>query len=164
MHATVRPLATLTFAVALATGCSQDTTAPTATPPKPNAPSFSINFTYPTIAAPTNLTAQAGSGGVHLTWTDNSNNETNFNVQFFDAATGVRVVTFNANANATSVDVQPPGGTYNVQVFAVGYYWSSDPAVPSTNLWSPPSNTVLVTAGGGGTTSSPKPCKGRKCS
>ena len=101
---------------------------------------------------------------MHLTWTDNSNNETNFNVQFFDAATGVRVVTFNADANATSVDVQPPGGTYNVQVFAVGYYWSSDPAVPSTNLWSLASNTVLVTAGGGGTTSSPKPCKGRKCS
>jgi len=164
MHATVRPLATLTFAVALATGCSQDTTAPTATPPTPNAPSFS--FSYPTIAAPTNLTAQAGSGGVHLTWTDNSNNETNFNVQFFDAATGVRVVTFNANANATSVDVQPPGGTYNVQVFAVGYYWSSDPAVPSTNTWSGPSNTVTVAVGGGSgtqSTSQKGACKKRQC-
>ena len=164
MHATVRPLATLTFAVALATGCSQDTTAPTATPPKPNAPSFS--FDYPTLAAPTNLTAEAGSNSVHLTWTDNSNDETAFNVRFTDPVSGAIVLTWHADANATSVDAQVPGGTYNVQVFAVGYYWSSDPAVPSTNTWSGPSNTVTVAVGGGSGTQSISQkgaCKKRQC-
>ena len=164
MHATVRPLATLTFAVALATGCSQDTTAPTATPPTPNAPSFS--FSYPTIAAPTNLTAEGGSNSVHLTWTDNSNDETAFNVRFTDPASGAIVLTWHADANATSVDAQVPGGTYNVQVFAVGYYWSSDPAVPSTNTWSGPSNTVTVAVGGGSGTQSISQkgaCKKRQC-
>ena len=161
MQATVRPLATLAFAVALATGCSQDTTAPTATPPTPNAPSFS--FVYPTLAAPTNLAAQAGNNSVHLTWTDNSSDEIAFNVRFTDPVSGAILQTWHADANATSVDV-PMSGTYNVTLFAVGYYWSSDPAVPSTNTWSGPSNTVLVTAAGGGQASTQKgACKKGKC-
>ena len=161
MHATVRPLATLTFAVALATGCSQDTTAPTATPRTPNAPSFS--FIYPTLAAPTNLTAQAGSNSVHLTWTDNSNDETAFNVRFTDPVSGAIVLTWHADANTTSIDVPLSGGSYNVTLFAVGYYWSSDPAVPSTNTWSGPSNTVPVVVGGGQTSSQQAGCKKRRC-
>lgn len=39
----------------------------------------------PQLAAPTNLKASILSGGIHLTWTDNSSNETEFQIERKDA-------------------------------------------------------------------------------
>lgn len=116
---------------------------------------------YPIINAPSNLTAEVVNGTVSLTWSDNSDNETDFNVRFSDPTTGAIVKTWHAEENATGVAVpivsasQTYGiapGTYDITVYAVGYFTASQPDdPPSTNLWSGPSNPVRleVTQGGG---------------
>ena len=110
---------------------------------------------YPTVNAPSDLTAEMTADGLLLTWSDNSDNETDFNVRFTDPSTGAIVKTWHAEGDTTSITVPVVGsadqygimpGSYNVTLYAAGYY-AYDPAnpdLPSTNLWSGPSNTVSV--------------------
>lgn len=118
---------------------------------------------YPTVAAPSNLTAAVEKGGgksrIVLNWQDNSDNETDFNARFQDVNSGFLKTWHAGDENATSCEIPIstgygiPPGTYDVTLYAAGYYTSTDPSLPSTNLWSGPSNTVrLEVSGGGGDT------------
>lgn len=110
---------------------------------------------YPIVNAPSDLTAAMGPSGLDLTWSDNSDNETDFNVRFTDPSTGAIVKTWHAEGDTTSITVPVVAtaeeygivpGSYNVTMYAAGYYVfdPNNPELPSTNLWSGPSNTVSV--------------------
>ncbi len=74
-------------------------------------------------AAPTNVTATSLSyRQIRVNWTDNSNNETRFEIYRIRASNGERVFAGSVNANSTSfVDNNlPPSTTFFYEVFAVG--------------------------------------------
>jgi large repetitive protein len=74
-------------------------------------------------AAPTNVTATSLSyRQIRINWTDNSNNETQFEIYRIRGTTGERTYAGSANANATSfVDNNlPPSTTFFYEVLAVG--------------------------------------------
>ncbi|MFT3789347.1 MAG: fibronectin type III domain-containing protein [Tepidisphaeraceae bacterium] len=73
-------------------------------------------------AAPSGLAATAVTGGVNLTWVDNSTDETGFEVQrATDAAFSANLVTTTAAANATGLSITSltAGTTYYFRVRAV---------------------------------------------
>ena len=73
-------------------------------------------------AAPTGLTAQSSAGGAHLTWTDNSDNETEFMVMRMEVGvdTGYEVAA-TVEFNTTQYHDAPltSGSTYMYQIMAM---------------------------------------------
>lgn len=95
-----------------------DAWAPAQTPPGMAAP-----------AAPTGAAAQSGAGGaIEITWTDNSSNETAFQVQRQrqSGENWVRSTTLLAEANATSLTDHPGNGVFRYRVRAVNPGGSSE--------------------------------------
>jgi hypothetical protein len=87
-------------------------------------PWVQVTITVPLPAAPSNLAAQdLGTGSARLTWTDNSNNETGFQIQRNPSfSSGLILI----SANATSY-VDPSGaGLYAYRVRAVNSAGGSD--------------------------------------
>jgi hypothetical protein len=86
-------------------------------------------------AAPSMLTAQPLSGGVHLTWKDNASDEDMFMVMRKEGSgtfTMLTTVTFNITQHHDSAAM--PGKTYTYMVHALRGSTSSDP-----------SNEVMIT-------------------
>jgi hypothetical protein len=89
-------------------GATASTTAPITVSPDPNV-----------IAAPTNLTASASNGKVTLTWRDNSNNETEFQIERAPSGSSSFVQVGQAAANAVTWSQQSVSrGTYLYRVRA----------------------------------------------
>ena len=118
MHATVRPLATLTFALVLATACSKDTS-PITSPRMPNAPSLSI-------AAPSGMAVDSVVGmTVFAHWQDNSADNSGFYLVLSDAAnvdaTKKYQLVYGGNTTSGSITAYSgEQGCYLVSVFAWG--------------------------------------------
>lgn len=129
MHATVRPLATLTFALALATACSKDTSAVTS-PRMPNAPSLSL-------AAPSGMAVDSVVGlTVYAHWQDNSADNSGFYLVLSDAAdvmaTKKYQLVYGGNTTSGSITAYSgEAGCYLVSVFAWG---GSDTDSPWTTV------------------------------
>ena len=73
-------------------------------------------------AAPTGLTAEPSAGGAHLTWTDNSDNETEFMVmRMEDGVDADYEVVATVEFNATQYHDAPltSGSTYMYQIMAM---------------------------------------------
>ena len=63
--------------------------------------------------APTNLTSSVSSKSISLSWTDNSNNETGFEINRKDSLTGSYSLITTTNQNITSyTDTVSSSGTY----------------------------------------------------
>lgn len=96
------PVLAATFALA---ACASDATDPVAAP-----------------AAPTMLSAAALGGGAHLTWTDNSDNETEFMIMRMEVGTDADYKTLaSVPFNSTQYHDAPltPGKSYMYMVMAM---------------------------------------------
>ena len=105
-----------------------------------NAAGVTAGGTLTVPAAPSALTASAGSGLINLTWTDNSANEAGFNIQ--------RATNSGFTANLTTFAVAAGVNAYtdNTVVGGTTYYYRVS-AFNSAGQ-SSPSNTSSVTASG----------------
>jgi len=105
-------------------------------------------------AAPSNLVATAGTGSIHLTWKDNSDNETNFEIQRCQGATCTNFVQVAKKAANTVEWINTPlatNTTYRYRVRALnnsGTSPHSNIVTATTRAIAAPSNLV-ATAGRG---------------
>lgn len=104
-----------------------------------------------TVNAPSNLQAQATSSSViRLTWTDNSNNETEFRVEQKDSGQWYDIGSVAANATGVNVTGFSPGetGTFRVRARAGSVYsaYSNEASatVGGASLCVPNSTTVCL--------------------
>lgn len=81
-------------------------------------------------AAPSMLTAELLTGGAHLTWKDNSDNETQFMIQRMEmGGTADYTTVASPPFNTTQYHDTPPGGkTYMYMVMAMNDTGMSDPS------------------------------------
>ena len=119
-----------------------------------NAASVTASGTLSVPAAPSALTASAGSGLINLTWTDNSANEAGFNIQ--------RATNSGFTANLTTFTVAAGASAYtdNTVVGGTTYYYrvrafnSAGQSSPSNTSSATVSATVTVPAAPTGLTAS----------
>jgi fibronectin type 3 domain-containing protein len=91
---------------------------------------LSLATDYPAPLAPGNLNAVPGAGQIHLTWQDNSADETSFLIQRADSAGGpfATVATMSADINGYTDPGLGTATTYHYRVLASNLYGDSDPS------------------------------------
>jgi Bacterial Ig domain/IPT/TIG domain/Viral BACON domain len=107
-------------------------------------------------AAPTNLVATEPNGNPNvneLTWTDNSNDERGFKIEYKIGATGAwsQIAVVGANVTTYSTSVNPTGAAYFYRVRSYGLAGDSAYSNEATPPNTPP--TVAITAPADGATS-----------
>lgn len=121
------------------------------------------NLRSPPLAPPTNLSGQATrENQIRLTWKDNSNNETGYEIQYRDADDGAAsfAVLGTTGESTTSVDIPvPQGSSIEWRVAALYTYTPSGSSTQTTlrsdvsnvvtlsTLFPPPTNVVATTSG-----------------
>ncbi|MBI4331289.1 MAG: hypothetical protein HY673_08420 [Chloroflexi bacterium] len=160
-----QPVPLVTFTVGANVATFSDTTVPpgvdvfyrvTALGVSPSAPSVPATVAVALPAAPSGLAVAPAAGGVSLTWTDNSTNETGFRIErATDLLFTAGLATMVAAANATAfVDGSAAASTtYFYRVSAVNNVGTSAPTTTmqvTTLAGAPAPNPAPVVGGGGG--------------